>query len=207
MAKFDEASAYRNTPRLSTPSLDKVAWAIFCGYFVPLQAALSSFIFTIIVALVEWILVHNHGGWLSSSLSLWFSNSAPPPSPPTAAPSPSLPVCHNTLHLHAWVRVWRKHLKARGTCLKILGMELHSEHLHFRLSAQKGNWIGWPTNRFFRLTLLSALLFRLQSCHQGKGFLPQMLNLFCALHVDHFGSRSSSKHVGSRCLNARTSRL
>ena len=62
MAKFYEASAYRNTSRLSTPSLDEVAWAIFCGYFVPLQATLSSFIFTIIVHLVECILVHNHGG-------------------------------------------------------------------------------------------------------------------------------------------------
>ena len=120
MAKFYEASAYRNTPRLSTPSLDEVAWAIFCGYFVPLQAALSSFIFTIIVHLVECILVHNHGGWLSSSLSLWF--------------------CHNTLQ--PWVRVCRKHLKARDTCLKIVGMELHSEHLHSRLPAQKRNWIG-----------------------------------------------------------------
>ena len=60
MAKFYEASAYRNTPGLSTPSLDEVAWTIFCGYFVALQAALSSFIFTIIVDLVEWILVHNY---------------------------------------------------------------------------------------------------------------------------------------------------
>lgn len=139
-AKFYEASAYRNTPRLSTPSLDEVAWAIFCGYFVPLQAALSSFIFTIIVHLVECILVHNHGGWLSSTLSLWFLNSAHPP-PPTAPPPP-LPVCHNTLQ--PWVRVCRKHLKARDTCQKIVGMELHSEHLHSRLPAQKRNWIGPP---------------------------------------------------------------
>lgn len=149
MAKFYEASAYRNTPRLSTPSLDEVAWAIFCGYFVPLQAALSSFIFTIIVHLVECILVHNHGGWLSSSLSLWFLNSG-------------------TGLVH------------RGVAYQLL---------------------------FSAYSLIGTFVSRLQSCHQGKGFLPRMLNPFCALHVDHFGSRSPSKHVGSRCLNARKSRL
>ena len=131
MAKFYEASAYRNTPRLSTPSLDEVAWAIFCGYFVPLQAALSSFIFTIIVHLVECILVHNHGLIIFITIFMIFS----------------------------------------------------------------------------AYSLVGTFVSRLQSCHQGKGFLLRMLNPFCALHVDHFGSRSPSKHVGSRCLNARKSRL
>ena len=54
-------------------------------------------------------------------------------------------------------------------------MDLHSEHLHSRLPGRTKEGLDWsteewPTNRFFRLTLWSALSFRLQSCHQGKGF-------------------------------------
>jgi len=154
MAKFYEASAYRNTPRLSTSSLDEVTWAIFCGYFVPLQAALSSDL-------------HHRCrlGWMDPGPQSWgliifitifmfFKLCLPPP------PPPSLPVYHNTLH--AWVRACTKHLKARGTCLKILGMELHSEHLHSRLPAQKRNWIGPPRSglpiAFFGLLSLDTFI-------------------------------------------------
>ena len=139
MAKFYEACAYRNTLRLSTLSLDEVAWAIFCGYILFRPSGCAKLLF-----------LHHHCtlGWMHPGPQSWgllifitifmiFKLCTLPPPPPLP-----LPVCHNTLH--AWVRVCRKHLKGRDTCLKIVGMDLHSEHLHSRLPAQKRDWIGPP---------------------------------------------------------------
>ena len=194
MAKFDEASAYRNVAiHPDDRPLLGMQWRgqYFVDLVLPFGLRSAPFIFTAIADLVEWILVLNYDvTFLRHSLDDFL----------TLGP-PSSPVCHN--NLQTCVRLCKQlglplhpdKLEGPATRLTILGIELDSETLQARLPAEKRDRIvtlldEWSARRFCRRRELESLIGHLHhACKvapQGRTFLRRMINLLCAFRrEDH----------------------
>ena len=136
MAKFDVASTYRNVainlddrPLLGMQKRGQY----FMDLVLPFGLRSAPFMFTAIVDLGEWILVHNYDVTFLRHYLDDFLTLGPP----------SLPVCHN--NLQTCVRLCKQlglpihpgKLEGPATRLTILGIELDSETLQARLPAEE----------------------------------------------------------------------
>ena len=194
MAKFDVESAYRNIPvHPSDRFLLGIKWRgqFYVDLTLPFGLRSAPYIFNSVAALVEWILINNHG---CSDLLHYlddFITAGPPASPQCAHNlATSLAVCKQLgLSLHPQKCV------GPASCLVVLGIELDSVRQIAWLPSDKLSALldllhFWASQRWCAKTQLESLIGHLHHAAKvvwpGRAFIRRMIDLLrCFRRKDH----------------------